>query len=512
MLRMQKLLLRLLIPPFAAFILCASANQNTAPASSRSDANNDLIVSLLEQSHNLDQQFGLAVHLDLLARQTSMISRILGDRSRDLARQWANELFSDAAQTKQPRRSNLQGSALTILARLDPQHALELLHTAQLEETGPPSPKMQLAGVAFNSLIESGGESALPLIEQEADQLGAQGQYPYAALGRATYYAVSKEFRDNRQHATDVLRSVFEPAFARYSQGPPNFSSDYEFGEMLRVMAGAPPIDATQPALRALVKNLLAVDTNKYHYQARAVSPDGEDFHPENAGDAAILWFAQLINRDPQLVQEVETARPGLQSALECFKANRCRGMMFGRGGQQSPRAVVPDPQAETREAAVRFSLMDPEAAIAKVGTLSDSDIRTESELNLARRLARSHPDQAAQLTSGAQSTPADDDPRKQLNVISAQVSIAAAQNQQQQLLQLLQRGFELAGPLVAQPLPPGAPPFIPGLPPMIQIAIQNYPDMTVKFLEGLPPERMKAELLIGAAAALQMPQRLPTK
>ncbi len=80
-------------------------------------------------------------------------------------------------------------------------------------------------------------------------------------------------------------------------------------------------------------------------------------------------------------------------------------------------------------------------------------------------------------MIDNAQSAGGSEDNRKQLNVISARVSVAAAQNQQEQLRQLLQRGFELAGPLVAESPTPGTPPFIPGLAPMVQIGMQNYPD-----------------------------------
>ncbi len=284
----------------------SQAGPNATP--SPVETKNSLIVSLLEQSHDLDQQFSLAIRLDLLLRQANMVWGVPEDAGRDLARQWANELFTLAAQTKQPGRSHLQGSALRILVRLEPDRALELLRVPQLDETGLPSPKSELARQVFDSIVRSGGESVLPLLEQEAEQMGMHGQYPYAALASAANDAVVKDWRDNRQHAIEVLRSIFEPAFARYSQSPPDYPNDYEFGEMLRVLSGGLPFETIQPALRKFVKNLLATDTNKYHYQAHVFSRTGEDLQTNDAADAAIMWFGQIINRDPELVQQLEAA------------------------------------------------------------------------------------------------------------------------------------------------------------------------------------------------------------
>ncbi|HZS55020.1 MAG TPA: hypothetical protein VFA65_11495 [Bryobacteraceae bacterium] len=472
------------------------------------EATNTLIVSLLQQSHELDQQLALPLHLNLLGRQLSIISRLPGDQNVETARQWANELFTVAAQAKQPARSYSQGSALTVLARLDPQHALELLHTAQLEEVGPPSPKMQLAREVFNSLVSSDGIGVLPLLQQEAEQMGARGQYPYAALADAANYAVAKDWRDNRQHAIDIMRSVFEQAFARYQQSAPDYSNDYEFGAMLRIVAGALPLELIQPALRQFVQNVLADSPTKYSYQSRVVTKTGEELRTNDAVDAMIMLYGRLINSVPELAQELENTRPELQSLFECLKKNECNGASFGRTSQ-TQKARVPDPEQETREAASLLSHTNPDVAISKVENLPNDEKGAATALDVARNIAARRPQQASELMEKAQNTAAIDDNRKQLNIVSAQVSLAAARNQQEQLQQLLQRGFELARPLVAQSTDLG-PPFITGLPSMVQIGMQNYPEMTAEFLKNLAPVRMKAELLIAAAGALQLHTRLP--
>jgi hypothetical protein len=342
---------------------------------------------------------------------------------------------------------------------------LELLRTAQFEELGPPSPKSSFERAAFNSLVTSGGVGALPLLQAEAEQLGSRGQYPYAALASAANDAVAKEWLGNRQHAVEVLQSVFEPAFAHYSQSSPDLTNDYEFGEMLRVLS-ALPFETLQPALRMLVKNLLAADSNKYHYQAKVSGKDGQEFEFHNTIDAALLWFAVVIDHDPELVAQLRVSRPQIQAAFECVRTYRCESW-FGRDNPQKTRPPDPDPDEAARDAAVRLSDSNPDLGIRNANGSEDN--------------------------------------RKQLNIISAQASVAAGQNQQEQLRQLLERGFALAGPLVAEPQIPGAPPYIQGLPPMVQVGMQNYPEMTVDFLKNLSPVRMKAELLIGAAQALQL-------
>jgi len=144
------------------------------------------------------------------------------------------------------------------------------------------------------------------------------------------------------------------------------------------------------------------------------------------------------------------------------------------------------------------------------VETLPDDGKRAATTLEVARGVAGNHPEQAAQLIDRTQGTMGSEDQGKQLNLISAQVSVAAAQNQQEEVRRLLQRGFALAGPLISESQAPLVLSFASGLMPMVQIGAQNDPDLTIAFLQSLPPLRIKAELLLAAATAMQMPVKLP--
>jgi hypothetical protein len=395
-----------------------------------------------------------------------------------------------------------------MMAQLDPNRALALLQGAQLEGSGAPSPKMQLAQRVFGIVVERDGIKALPLLEQEAEQMGAKGEYPYAALGRAASQAVAKDWHDNPKHAVEVLRSVFEPAFARYSATPQNYPSNYDFGQMLQVLAGGLPFEMVKPALRAFVNNLLATDISQYKYQGHLYTADGQDFKADNAIDAALLFFGPLINRDPELAHELESTRPELQTTLERVKTGGFSGS-FGRAGEiQNPH--VPDPDAETRAAALRLAHGDPDLAIAKAEQVSDSDKRTATKLDVARGMAGEHPERAAQLIGETQTTGQAGNAEMQLNVISAQVSVAAAQDQREELRQLLERAFGLANQLVSESQTPWGMQLYQRFIPLVQIGMQNDPDLATAFVQGLSPARLKAELLLSAADALEMPMRLP--
>jgi hypothetical protein len=468
------------------------------------------ILSLLQQSHDLGQQLPVSLRLmNLLPRQAEMVSRLRPD----LGREWANELFTLSFQTKGAQRSLVQNTAMRMLIRLDPERALELLHSLNIEDPVPKwatsPPEMQLVHEVFEVLVVRDGASALPLLEQEAQRLGAQGHYPYAALGYAAMQATSKDWGSDNQRAIRVLQSVFEPAFARYSQNAHGYLDDLEFGKMLQVLAGGLPLDSVKPALRMLVKNLLGTDTRKYEFEAEVYTSNGETAKVHNAIDATILFFGTLINRDPELAEQLKSTRAELQMALEYAKDGRQRSLMFGPGGQPRNMQSV-DPDAETRMDALRLSHINPEAAIKKAEQLPDDDKRASTVLEVARGIAGDYPERAAELIAETQMGNKPTDDQLRLNLISAQAFVASAQNKKDELDELLQRGFESANHILLEQQRTGGIQFVAGLAPLVQIGIQNDPNLTVTFIEGLSPSYLKAELLLGAAAALSMGRRLP--
>jgi len=482
----------------------ADAHKSTLqPQSSEPrDGSDATIMSLLQQSHDLAQQLAVPMRTNLLMRQAQMVSQ-----SRpDLAREWANELLTLSAQIKGAQRAYLQNSAMRVLVRVDPDRALEMLHGLSVEEPDGGTQttlKLQLAQQVFQVLVERDGTGALPVLEQEAALMGAQGNYPYAALGYAAMQATSKDWGRDKQRAIQVLESVFEPAFARYSQSVHELADDLEFGKMLQVLAGGLPFESVQPALHTLVKNLLVIDTRKYHLETTVYTSDGESAKADNAIDAAILFFGTLINRDPELAQQLESTRPGLGTALEYAKFGRQQSMSFG-GRPRNPSP--PDPSEEIRMDALRLSHVNAEVAIAKAEQLPDGENRASTVLQVARDIAGDHPERAAELIAETQSRSKITDEEIQLDLISARAFVATGQNNKDELRRLLQRGFETANHIVLEQERTGRKDYPRGLGPLVQIGIRNDSELTIAFIEGLPPSYLRANLLLGAASALRIP------
>lgn len=474
---------------------------------SRADAT---ILKFLQESHDLDQQLALWDRSTLLSRQAEVVSQLRPD----LARNWANELFTLSFQTKRmDQRSFMQNHAMGMLIRLDPDRALELLDSMKIAEPPPEAasvPELQLVQAIFGVLSSRDGISVLPFLQREAERLGAQGHYPYAALGFAAMQTTSKDWGTDNQHAIRVLQSVFDPAFARYSQTAHTYLDDFEFGRMLDVLAGGLPFETVQPALRVLVKNLLATDIRKYQFEAKVYTVDGKTAKADNAIDATILVLGSLINRDPELVKELESSRPQLQLALEYAQLGRQRSV---EGPTERRHANYhADPANEKLLDALRLSRIDPDAAITKAKQLPDGDKRASTMLEVARGIAGDYPARAADLIAEVQDGIKSGDDESALNLISAQAFVAVAQDKKDELHDLLQRGFDLANRVILYRQGSSGSPFAAGLGPLTQIGMQNDPELTTAFIEALPPSYVKAELLLGAASALDLRSRLPLR
>lgn len=461
------------------------------------------VMSLLQQSHDINQQLPVRARFHLLTQQAQLASQMRVD----LGRAWASELFtlSLSFQANRDQRSDAQESALSILTRLDPDRALVLLHSMSLEEpetyTTISPPKMQLVQQVFNVLAARDGMSAMPSLEQEGALLGSEGHYPYEALAFATMRAVSKDWPNDRAHALEGIQSVFERAFGRYSESGHRYFDDCEFGNMLQVFSAYLPAESLRPALRRLVSNLLETDTNKYHFHAEVRTNDGNTATVNNAIDAAILHFGALINRlDSGLAEQVKSTRTELNPALEYAKDGR---QSMGYFGVEPKNVRPPDPSRERTADVLTFSHINPDVAIAKAEQMPDDDRRASTMLEVARTIASDHPERAAELVVEVQrrDKPIADELR--LNLISAQVSVAAAQDKKNELHELLQRGFVAANHIILEQQNSGTLHFIDGVPSLVHIGILNEPNVTISFLQSLPPSDTKAALLLEAAWTL---------
>jgi hypothetical protein len=494
---------------FVSFVLFTSLSQAQENRSQSSETlarppvdEETLVMNLLWQSHDATQQLPVSSRFLLLTQQARLASQMQAD----LGRAWANELFTLSFQAKGDDRSPAQASALDILTQLDPDRALVLLQSMSMEEpetystTSPP--KMQLVQRVFKVLAERDGVSALPSLEQEAALLGTEGHYPYEALGFAAMRAVSKEWPNDRPRELAGVQSVFDRALARYNQNAHRYSDDCEFGNMLQVFSSYLPAGSLRPALRTLVKNLLETDTNKYHFHAEVRTNDGKSATVNNAIDAAILHFGALLNRlDPELAEQLKTTRPELNPALEYAKDGR---QSMGYFGVEPKNVRSPDPSRERTADVLTFSHIDPDVAIARAEQMPDDDRRASTMLEVARTIASDHPERAAELVAEVQSRNKAIGDEMQLNLISAQASVAAAQDKKIELHQLLRRGLEVANHVILEQQRTATLHFVDGVPALVQIGIQNDANLTISFLQSLPLSDMKAALLLEAAWTLR--------
>jgi hypothetical protein len=498
----------------ASFVLVTSLleAQETKSQSSESRSapagDNATVISLLQQSYDIGQQLPVSARLmNLLPRQAELAERLRPD----LGREWANELLTLSSQAKGSLRTSTQNTAIGMLIRLDPDpgRVLAMLHSLTFEEPVPKwatsPPEMQFVNQLFQLLVQHDGASALPLLQQEAERLGAQGHYPYAALGYAAMQATLKDWGNDNQRAIRVLQTVLDPAFARYSQSPHSYYDDFEFGTMLQVLAGGLPFDSVQPALRLLVKNLLATDTSKYQFEFEGYTSDGKIIRTYNAIDSTILFLGTLVSRDPELVQQLQSTRPELQTALEYTKAGPPRSASMGL-----PRSST-KPEQQTRKDAVSISFSDPEAAIAKAQQLPEVE-RASTMLDIARNIAGDYPERAAELIAETQTGTGPINDETSVNLISAQAFVAAAQNNKDRLRELLQRGFESANRIILEQQRTGEVHFFTGFGPLVQVGVNNDPDLTIPFIESLTPSYVKAQLLLTAAWDLSMGRRVPLR
>jgi hypothetical protein len=452
------------------------------------------IISLAQQSHDLNSKSDVNSQVYLLERQITLILR----RNPELARQWIDELF--ALSLEQRKGSPVvvtQQMAITDLSQIDPDAALNLLNrmstTNANQKQAMISAKSAAASPIFAALIARDGVNALPVVEHEAELLAIDDTYPYGALGAAANAAAMKDWRSNRDRAVSLIQATFERAFARYRDRPASYSEDYAFGDMLIHLGGSLPNEVLRPALDLLVQNLLMTDTKAYQVQAQMFACDGREVKADNAIDAVLLRLAALMNRvDPELAQHLQEGRPALRAAIEETTAGCQRALKIGPNPQNTR---LRNPNVQLQADAMQFEHINTDAAIAKAQQITDENLRVQTLLRIAGDIAENEPERAAKLVIDAEMNLKNADARMQLNLITAEASVAAAQQKNDNVRELLQRGFEIAMTKGAE----GA------SGPLLRIAIQNDPSFAMMFLQNLPPSPEKAQLLVEVASELDI-------
>jgi len=132
-------------------------------------------------------------------------------------------------------------------------------------------------------------------------------------------------------------------------------------------------------------------------------------------------------------------------------------------------------------------------------------DTRTIALLQVARMVSRYDPARAAAVIAEVQQEnkpPMDEGTL--VDIISAQAFVAAGQDNQGALHDLLRQGFASANHMLLERQETRRNYVsIPALTPLVHIGMEKDPDFTIPFVEGLPASRVKAEVLLDAAHAL---------
>jgi hypothetical protein len=471
----------------------AAAQLDAKPENSADDPS-AAIIDLLKQSHDQNQSVAISTRWHLLRMQTQAILPF----DANLARTWGDEASRASLESDHQEG---QQTSLEVLAQVEPERAIQMLHSmkagAGSHGQSGFSPKTSIATQAFTAMARREGAAALSKLEVEAERLGAEGQYPYTAMGFAAAQAVNHDWGKDNDHAIEVEKMVFESNFARYGQGSRGFLDDLEFGQMLGAVSGALPAEMLRPAVGLLVKNLLAMDVRKSQPFVEVTTKDGQIVRSENGSDAGVLYFGGLIQRiDPELAQELKTSRAGLRN-LECSQDGVQTSMRLG--WKPWPHD---DPVEETRIEAVKLSMVNTDAALAKLAQLPDDERRAVTALEVSRRIAGDDPEKAAQLIPGA-SRKSDDDLKK-LNETSARAFVAAAEGKKEEFHDDLRQGFELAARIFAEQQRTGTLHLVDGLPQLVQLGTQRELDVTTAFVQSMPACYPKALLFLGMASALQ--------
>jgi hypothetical protein len=141
-------MLRPILPVLVSFLVLTNLSEaqvskpQSAEYRQQSTSDASTLVSLIQQSHDLDHLLPPPMRVWLLTRQAEMVSGL----NSDLGGAWANELFALSLQVKGSQRSHVQSTALGILIRLDPDRALDLLHQLSPED---PDARPAVTGPSF---------------------------------------------------------------------------------------------------------------------------------------------------------------------------------------------------------------------------------------------------------------------------------------------------------------------------------------------------------------------------
>ncbi len=485
----------MMLAPLLAQALLVAAQSGPELPRAVSAPDDPLVLSLVQQSHELNAMAPVPLQISLLERQARLAARL----SPELAANWATEMFQLATT---PQGASAQMRAMDLIEQIDPDRALELLtQLSSLESDSIFPAATTIRSRAFRAVAARDGEAALPKLRQQAERLGASGEYPYNAFAQGVMIMVTK-FPDNdagHQHAMELMGSAMQQMYDRYRRTPTH--SMREFAEFSSVLLAADrvhvPKEKIRSVLRGFVDDVLAAG-DATPFLATVTDKAGKTASVHTARDAILLRIGRVIEAtDPEIAARVQAARPDLNAALPLTASQAA--MTLGPVAHGMPNV-----DSETQVHAMNLARSNVEAAIARAKQSPDPNRRAATLLQLARDVAEENSQRATQIVTEIETGSPNPDPQLRLNLAATRLTIAAVTGDEQSANQLLRQACESARRQIAEMQQNGTILLaLSGLETMVEIGVQTDPAVTFDFIQGLPPSPLKASALLSAAEGL---------
>ncbi len=478
------------------------------PESKKAKAEREALQeSLYLRAYSLTKQTSDAEKAYILGRLAEASSKSHPAKSKE----WAEETFSVTANLPNDmQRSQNEMAALQALSENDADRALELMAKMETPRNrdGEPVPDIRaaLATMLFQRHWQKKGIEGLDTLTATARQMGEAGSYPYMAMGMLTRMVK----RNNPDKAKDLVNEALAYFNRRQTGG---FSND-QFANFLRQNRE----DIPTPLLKDLLEKLVS--------QAMATKEEGstqmvlanEKGAAAKISSAASMMLFQLMpmirDIDPDWATKLETQYQELKAAAEITRGSEqrmnvsvTRAVGGGSNSGAPPRAMMEEMQAMEID---ELSARDPQRALKMNAELTDPAVRAASGARLAATIAKSNPEQAAELLKKAKEAIAEaKEPADKLRILVGLAQAQAAMNDKAAFETTLATSFAMGEELFRKGLDknPTAPVFSqPGFDAMSRLtmsAVRMDYAATMSRLDAVRSPLLQALLLIQAAEGL---------
>lgn len=376
---------------------------NAAPAakSPEAKANEKLAKQLFNRAYATGKDLSEADRAFLSAR----LAEAWAEKDKNKATTFADEAFSLSAGLKDMQLSEPRTTAMLALAKVNPEHALELLGRMEApppRDDGSPrrDPRQAAATMLFQNYFRSAGMDALPAIEAAARNLGESGAYPFMAMGMLIR-GVEKKDHDRAQ-------SLMNQALMYINKRQQSTMAVQELGMFLNANRSLIP----KPVLREVLERLVneALQNDDPTVSASIANEKGVTANFKGLRAFTLMQLMPMVRDiDPEWAKKLEQEHSDLQNAANLMPA--------GDGGQRTFMSVSmggpnnnSNPnmgnmlmqEMKSREVDELIAANDTEGALKQADSITDPALRAASTAKLAGSLNKSDPERAAEILKNA--------------------------------------------------------------------------------------------------------------